>query len=45
MIGRGLPRDYIDVAAATMRYTRADLLHCAFTRDPGLRVIDVAHAM
>lgn len=45
MIGRGLPRDYIDVAAALTRYDRGDLLSLAFARDPGLRVIDVAHAM
>jgi hypothetical protein len=45
MIGRGLPRDYIDVAAALGRYDRAALLRLAFHRDPGLRVLDVAHCM
>jgi hypothetical protein len=45
MIGRGLPRDYIDVAAALRRYDRAALLRLAFHRDPGLRVLDVAHCM
>jgi hypothetical protein len=45
MIGRGLPRDYIDVAAALARYSRNDLLRLAFHRDPGLRVLDVALCM
>jgi hypothetical protein len=45
MIGRGLPRDYIDVAAAMRRYDRNGLLRLAFHRDPGLRVLDVAHCM
>ncbi len=45
MIGRGLPRDYIDVAAALRRYDRTALLRLAFHRDPGLRVLDVAHCM
>jgi hypothetical protein len=45
MIGRGLPRDYIDVAAALHRYDRDDLLRLAFHRDPGLRVLDVALCM
>jgi hypothetical protein len=45
MIGRGLPRDYIDVAAALRRYDRDDLLRLAFHRDPGLRVLDVALCM
>lgn len=44
-IGRGLPRDYLDVAAAQRRYPRRLLLQLAFHRDPGLRVIDVALAM
>lgn len=44
MLGRGLPRDYIDVAAATLRYQREQLLHLVFTRDPGLRVLDMAQA-
>jgi hypothetical protein len=45
MIGRGLPRDYIDVAAALRHYDRNELLRLAFYRDPGLRVVDVAHCM
>ena len=45
MIGRGLPRDYLDVAAALRRYDREQLLELGFRRDPGLRVIDVALAM
>jgi len=45
MVGRGLPRDYIDVAAALSRYDRNDLLRLAFYRDPGLRVLDVADCM
>ena len=45
MIGRGLPRDYLDVAAALGRYDREQLLELGFRRDPGLRVIDVALAM
>lgn len=45
MVGRGLPRDYIDVAAALRRYDRNDLLRLAFHRDPGLRVLDVADCM
>ena len=45
MIGRGLPRDYIDVAAALRRYERDDLLRLAFHRDPGLRVLNVALCM
>ena len=45
MLGRGLPRDYIDVAAALRRFSRARLLELAFERDPGLRVDDVALAM
>ena len=45
MIGRGLPRDYIDVAAALRRYDRNELLRLAFHRDPGLRIADVAHCM
>lgn len=44
-IGRGLPRDYLDVAAALRRYDRAQLLELGFRRDPGLRVLDVALAM
>lgn len=45
MVGRGLPRDYIDVAGALSRYSRNDLLGLAFHRDPGLRVVDVADCM
>ena len=45
MIGRGLPRDYLDVAAALQRYDREQLLELGFRRDPGLRVADVALAM
>lgn len=45
MIGRGLPRDYIDVAGALRRYDRNDLLGLAFHRDPGLRVLDAARCM
>lgn len=44
MMGRGLPRDYLDVAAALARYSRDDLLRLAF-RDPGLHVLDVALCM
>lgn len=45
MIGRGLPRDYLDVFAAERRFDRERLLLLAFQRDPGLRVLDVALAM
>ena len=45
MIARGLPRDYLDVAAALRRYDRTQLLELGFRRDPGLRVLDVALAM
>lgn len=45
MIGRGLPRDYLDVFAAGQRFDRERLLLLAFQRDPGLRVLDVALAM
>jgi len=46
LLGRGLARDYIDVAAALDhdRYPRRRLLQLAFMRDPGLRVLDVALA-
>lgn len=44
MVGRSLPRDFIDVAAALDRYSREELLSLAFMRDPGLRVIDFIHA-
>jgi hypothetical protein len=44
LLGRGLARDYIDVAAALDRYPRRRLLQLAFERDPGLRVLDVALA-
>jgi len=43
LLGRGLARDYIDVAAMD-RYPRRRLLQLAFERDPGLRVLDVALA-
>jgi hypothetical protein len=45
MIGRGLPRDHIDVAAALSRYDRSDLLRLAVYRDPGIGVLDVALSM
>jgi hypothetical protein len=45
MVGRGLPRDFIDVAAVTTQYTRARLLQLLFERDPGLRPVDPALAM
>lgn len=44
MVGRGLPRDFIDVAAALARYSREELMALAFVRDPGLRVIDFTAA-
>jgi hypothetical protein len=44
LLGRGLARDFIDVAAALDRYPRRRLLQLAFERDPGLRVLDVALA-
>ena len=40
LVARREPRDFIDVAAALGRYSRADLMRLAFTRDPGLRVVD-----
>lgn len=48
LVGRGLPRDFIDVAAALQRYSREELMTFAFVRDPGLRVLDfilAAHAL
>lgn len=48
LVGRGLPRDFIDVAAALLRYSREELMTLAFIRDPGLRVLDfilAAHAL
>lgn len=45
LLGRGLPRDYIDVAASLSRFSRLRLLELAFQRDPGLRVDDVVLAM
>lgn len=45
LLGRGLPRDYIDVAASLSRFSRSRLLELAFERDPGLRVDDVALAV
>ncbi len=44
MVGRGLPRDFIDVAAALARYSREELMTLAFVRDPGLRVRDFSDA-
>lgn len=45
MIGRGLPRDYIDVAGAAASMPREKLLRTAFEHDQGLRVEDVAAAL
>ena len=45
MVGRGLPRDFIDVAAVVPHYDRVTLLKLLFERDPGLRPGDVALAM
>jgi hypothetical protein len=45
MVGRGLPRDFIDVAAALGHYRREDLMRMAFARDPGLRVVDFSDAV
>jgi hypothetical protein len=44
MVGRGLPRNFIDVAGALARYSREELMALAFVRDPGLRVIDFTAA-
>jgi hypothetical protein len=44
LLGRALPRDYVDVASALSRYPRRRLLELAFYRDRGLRVTDVALA-
>lgn len=44
LLGRALPRDFIDIAAALDRYSRRQLLELAFTRDRGLRVGDAAPA-
>ncbi|MBA3249942.1 MAG: hypothetical protein H0T66_06480 [Geodermatophilaceae bacterium] len=35
LVGRGLPRDFIDVAATLARYSREQLMSLAFARDPG----------
>ena len=43
--GRGLARDFVDVAAALGRYSRAELMRLAFLRDPGLQVADFADAV
>ena len=43
MVGRDLPRDFIDIAAAVARYSREELMSLAFARDPGLRVVDFIH--
>jgi hypothetical protein len=46
MVGRRAPRDFIDVGAALAHgYSRAELMRLAFTRDPGLGVVDFSHAM
>lgn len=45
MVGRGLPRDFIDVAAALRHYDRLTLLKLLFERDPGLGPQDVAMAV
>lgn len=45
MVGRSLPRDYIDVSGAPARTTHAELLRTAFEQDPGLRVEDAAGDM
>jgi hypothetical protein len=45
LLGRALPRDFIDIAAALDRYTRRQLLELAFTRDRGLRPADSALAV
>lgn len=42
LLGRGLPRDYIDIAAALQHLTRARILELAFARDPGLPASDAA---
>jgi hypothetical protein len=44
LVGRGLPRDFIDIAAALDRYPRAELMRLTFARDPGLRVEDFSAA-
>lgn len=44
MLGRGLPRDFIDVAAALGRYSRHQLLVLTYLRDPGLRPEDAGFA-
>ena len=44
MVGRGLPRDFIDVAATLGRYSREQLMTLAFVCDPGLRVLDFTDA-
>lgn len=44
LLGRALPRDFIDVAAAMDRYARVRLLELAFDRDRGLRIHDAALA-
>lgn len=45
MLGRGLPRDYIDIASTLNTYSRHRLLELAYQRDPGLRVADASLAM
>lgn len=44
LLGRALPRDFIDIAAALDRYSRRELLELAFARDGGLRAADAALA-
>jgi len=44
LVARALPRDFVDIAAALTTHTREQLLHAAFTRDPGLRVEDFTTA-
>lgn len=44
LVGRGLPRDYVDVAAALARFGRTAVVSLAFRRDPGLRIADFSHA-
>ena len=45
MVGRGFPRDFIDVAATLGQYDRSTLLRLLFERDPGLGPSDVSLAM
>ena len=45
LLGRALPRNFIDIAAALDRYSRRQLLELAFIRDRGLRPEDAALAV